>query len=102
MRIIPYIKDDTFLGGHLLGGVDTSYKNIVAKFGKPNEKNDGYKTDAEWLIMTDKGHATIYNYKDGKNYLGKEGLNKTDITEWHIGGENQEVADIINDYLMTI
>ncbi len=74
------------------------YREIVAVFGKQNAKNDGYKTDAEWEINTPAGKGTIYNYKDGKNYLGEKGCIIENITDWHIGGENKECAEyIINE-----
>ena len=101
MKKIPYIEEGGFLGGSLLGEITTSYENLVKKLGKPNRKNDGYKVDAEWLFFTGKGHGYIYNYKTGKNYLGKEGQKTKDITCWHIGGENKEVVQIIADYLLT-
>jgi len=43
--------------------------------------------------------ATIYNYKDGKNYLGKEGLEVEEITNWHIGGHNEAVVGWIKKAL---
>lgn len=79
-------------GTSLMGRIDVSYKELVNIFGKPNELGDDYKVDAMWLIFTPDGVATIYNYKDGKNYLGNEGLAIKDITDWHIGGKNKEVV----------
>ena len=34
----------------------------------------------------------IYNYKDGKNYLGEKGKNPEQITRWCVGGSNPEYA----------
>lgn len=82
-------------GTSLRGGIDTSYKSLVDLFGKPNGMWDSYKTDAEWVIETPSGVATIYNYKDGKNYLGEDGLDVEDITDWHIGGYVGTVANWI-------
>jgi hypothetical protein len=73
------------LGTSFQGNINCSYKVLKSLFGKESE-NDGYKIDACWEVLTPAGPAHIYNYKDGKNYLGKEGTPKTKITEWHIGG----------------
>lgn len=101
MNKIPYIGGGGIPPGHLLGGVNTTYQNIVDKLGEPNQEGDDYKTDAEWLVMTEKGHATIYNYKTGINYNGEEnGIPTEDITDWHIGGDNPEVVDIVINYLI--
>lgn len=70
------------------GYFDVSYKELKKIFGEPNG-DGGYKTDAQWVIQTPSGVATIYNYKDGKSYLGTKGTPKTKITEWHIGGADK-------------
>ncbi len=87
-------------GTSLIGYVNISYKELVLKLGKPNE-GDGYKTDAEWLLEFDDGTiATIYNYKDGYNYLGKrEGTAKTKLTEWHIGGYDEKAVHHVHELL---
>jgi len=72
------------------------YHRIVEIFGEPNSSGDGYKVDIEWVIDTPYGVATIYNYKDGKAYLGNRGLEIQDITDWHIGGKNDLVCIYIN------
>ena len=75
----------------LQGYIKTSYADLVACFGEPNCKGDGYKVDAEWMIKFSNGvYATIYNYKTGKNYCGEEGLDVADITDWHVGGMSQK------------
>ena len=87
------------------GEIKTTYQNIVNKFGKPhfNEEDSGdNKVAREWVIDTPDGIATIYNYKDAKNYLGEEGKNPEDITDWHIGGKNNEVAEHIKEALSPI
>ena len=79
-------------GTSLKGYVDVSYATLIEMFGEPLE-GDGYKTDAEWVIAFKRNggtvYATIYNYKDGRNYCGEEGLDVEDITDWHIGGTTQ-------------
>ena len=56
---------------------------------------DAYKVQAEWVIMTPCGKATIYDYKQGKNYNGSDGVAKTKVTEWHIGAENEKPVGYI-------
>lgn len=76
-------------GTSLQGYIEISYKELVEKLGKPND-GDGYKVDAEWCVEFEDGTvATIYNYKDGKNYNGSSGTPKTKITDWHIGGNDE-------------
>lgn len=83
-------------GTHYVGEIQTPYVNLVSVFGLPNKKGiDNSKTDAEWLVMTPFGIATIYNYKDGKNYRGEEGMEVEEITEWHIGGHSKNVVESI-------
>ena len=84
-------------GGFLLGHIECSYDFLIDKFGEPHN-SDGYKSDAEWEIEFEDGiQCCIYNYKTGKNYLGKDGLNKEDTTEWNIGGHNPKVIEIIKE-----
>lgn len=79
-------KATRFESSCLQGYVYADYAVLKKVFGKPGE-GDGYKTDAEWeLKFSDGVYATIYNYKDGKNYNGARGTPKTQITEWHVGG----------------
>lgn len=73
----------TSLGGH----VDATYAEVVKAFGEPNGEGCD-KVDVEWEIDTPYGRATIYNYKDGPNYLGGErGTIEADKSkrQWHIG-----------------
>lgn len=78
--------------GHLVGYVDISYADLVDKLGEPTSDGDGYKTDAEWRLDLPSGPASIYNYKDGKNYDPEDGLATEDITDWHIGGDTPDVV----------
>lgn len=88
-------KEETFIGTSLSGYITTPYKNLVKLLGKPNADGDDYKTDAEWCIVVNGKVMTIYNYKDGKNYCGKNGIATTKLTDWHIGSA-VDVADEIN------
>lgn len=78
------------------GDLPVSYAKIVAKLGKPNSESDGYKVDAEWRGRINGLPFTIYNYKDGKNYLGRSGKAVANIKAWHIGGESKEVVDLLH------
>jgi len=82
-------------GTHLIDYVTVSYKTLKTTFGKP-EAGDGYKVDAEWGIKFEDGTvATVYNYKTGKNYDRKNGIPKTQITNWHIGGTSDRAAELV-------
>jgi hypothetical protein len=85
---------ETLVGTSLVGGIEVSYKKLVKLLGKPNSLGDEYKTDAEWCIVINGKIMTIYNYKDGKNYNGRNGIATTKLTDWHIGGR-EDLADEI-------
>lgn len=88
---------------HLLSYCEnlTRYDDLVAAFGQPTE-GDGYKVDAQWCIEFEDGKiATVYNYKTGKNYVGKGGLS-TDLlsgSDWHIGGHDPIVVERVHKIL---
>ena len=80
---------------HLQGYIKANYKDLKKIFGKPTD-GDGYKVDAEWEIEFEDGVVcTIYNYKSGRNYNGRNGTPKTQITNWHIGGLEPTVVERI-------
>jgi len=95
---MKFTENKEFLGGSLQGYVDASYATLVEVFGEPHSDGDGYKVDAEWDLMFENGtHARIYNYKDGTNYNGADGLRKAVITDWHIGGNSaKSVAAVMS------
>lgn len=80
-------------GTCLQGEVDVSYRTLERIFGEPCE-GDQYKTDANWYIKFEDGTiASIYNYKDGKNYNGAEGAPTNKIRDWHIGGNDKKAVE---------
>jgi len=84
-------------GTYLMGRIDIEYNKLVSLLGEPTDA-DGHKVDAQWEIQFEDGLvATIYNWKDGKNYKGEKGLDVTEITDWHIGGLKKEVVDRIHE-----
>lgn len=64
------------------------YTDLVTLYGKPLRNPRDNNTDAEWVIDTPHGVATIYNYKNGKSYLCGDGICVENICEWHVGAHN--------------
>jgi hypothetical protein len=78
-------------GSSFQGNIDESYHTLKKVFGEPNSNGDGHKVDVEWILQFEDGsYATIYNYKNGRNYLGSEGLPKSKIEDWHVGGFSEK------------
>jgi len=88
-------------GTSLVGYLKCSYQQLTDAFGEPKEIGyDDYKCDAEWTLEFANGEvANIYNWKNGKNYLGEEGEVTEDMTDWHIGGNSSEVVELIHMHL---
>jgi len=92
--------DFTLINGtSMQGAMQISYFSLVDLFGEPLA-GDGYKTDAEWVIQFEDGTvATIYNWKNGFNYMGVEdGLPVHAIQEWHIGGKARRAYDLVVEH----
>lgn len=89
------------LGGTFLQGyVQASYEKLVSIFGEPQNEGDGYKVDCEWAIEFDDGTiASIYNWKNGKNYCGSLGLEIEKITNWNVGGRNPKALELVEKTL---
>ncbi|CAB5220459.1 hypothetical protein UFOVP236_63 [uncultured Caudovirales phage] len=96
-------KEIDINGTSYQGVIACSYRVLVMLFGKPLEKNfDNYKSDAEWHVEFDDGaQMTVYNWKNGKNYCGDEGIPTQEINTWHIGGQTQEVVNRVSLILAT-
>ena len=82
----------------LVGYLETTFEEIVDAIGEPRRYDErGAKVDAQWVLKVE-GRPdpvlTIYNYKDGRNYLGDEGLAVERITEWHLGGRGAASLEI--------
>ena len=91
-------------GTHLQGNVGATYQELVEVFGEPiRHESDGTthmsnKVDAEWRITFEDGTvATIYNYKNGLNYLGAEGKRVSEISMWNVGGYDERAVTLVND-----
>ena len=85
------LNDDEWMKTNLTsfcGYLNCDFETLKKTFGEPEFLNDG-KTDVEWDIITNDGVViTIYNYKDGKNYLGSHGKSPSEIKTWHVGCHN--------------
>ena len=91
---------DSVCGTSLQGYIYATYADLVAAFGEPHTNGDGYKVDAEWILQFADGTiATIYNYKDGKNYMGDDGEAVESITDWHVGGTSDRARHRVADAL---
>src|SRR5258708_2795250 len=85
---------ESMKGTERQGYLTASYDHLVSLFGEPLQ-GDHDKVDANWIIETDRGIGTIYNYKDGKAWLGDGGRDVQDITFWHVGGADEAAAQAI-------
>lgn len=102
--VLKPMNEDEYRGGtSLCGYVNVSYQELVNAFGPPNVKGDPWKCDANWLLVADDENetvCTIYNYKDGVNYLGPEGTPVEQIRDWHVGGfDGQKCVDLVRQAL---
>lgn len=83
------------IGSGLRGYIRADYSTLRRKFGKPWGPSSDNKVDVEWVLkFTDGTIASIYNYKDGKAYLGREGKPLSQIKEWHVGGSRNAVRAV--------
>lgn len=68
---------------------NVTLQSLTATLGEPEniaDQSDG-KVSAQWILQTPHGVGTIYDWKTDEP-LGT-------LTNWHIGGHNQETADFI-------
>jgi hypothetical protein len=87
-------------GTSLQGYITADYAELVRAFGMPNGEGDGYKVQAEWILSTPAGIATVYDYKMGKDYNGEDGIPAEEVTEWHIGGASKAVVQWVEAALV--
>ena len=85
------------VGTSLQGSICLNYDQIVGKLGEPAE-GDGFKVDAQWVVYQEETDttATIYNWKDGRNYWGADGTPVSQITDWHIGGFDSDAVELVH------
>lgn len=84
------------------GRLNVSHATLVAAFGQPMPSTD-FKSDAIWNIeFVDGTVASIYNWKNGKRYLGADGIPTQNITDWVVGGHTPRVLSRIRDILGSV
>ena len=83
-------------GTSLMGRIEADYAELVRAFGEPNSEGDTTKSDAEWAWQFEDGTvATIYNWKNGKNYCGEYGQEVENIKNWNIGGYSKHAVECV-------
>ena len=97
---MKYTKIEEANGANLQGYLNADYRELVEVFGEPiRYEADGTshlnnKIDAEWRLKFQDGTiATIYNYKNGVNYMGAEGLRLMEIQKWNVGGNSERAVE---------
>lgn len=77
--------------------IEASYEELVEKLGEPEDVSDGTdKVDVQWSVE-DKHTGrklTIWNYKNGPNYLGENGTPPEEIGGWSAGGSKGLAEDL--------
>jgi len=81
----------TCLRGYLPLG--TTYKQIVNVFGKPSKIQD-CKVKAQWIGKINDKIFTIYDYKSN--------VAKEQNTDWHIGGKDNTVTEMVIEYFKSV
>ncbi len=72
---------------HYLTG---SYELLVKAFGNDGtvSPRDEYKSMADWDVETPHGRVEVYDYRVGKCCYGDDGLERHEITVWHVQGHD--------------
>ena len=74
------------------------FEDIIQIFGWPcyigDDASDDRKVFVEWVLeFPSEQICTIYNYKNGYNYMGENGISVFDMEYWSVGGHNYEVIN---------
>ena len=86
----------TFLQGEL---VNITYYELIDIFGPPNSNGDGHKIEVEWRLFIEGHIVTIYNWKNGKKYLGEYGIPVENMFLWNVGGHTREAYSTLLKYI---
>lgn len=87
------------IGTSLRGYIPIKYSTLVSIFGEPNKiGSSDDKVEWEWIFKLNGKIITIYNWKNGSKYLGKD-VDPESINEWHVGGCAHDVLDLLEYFL---
>lgn len=77
--------------------IEAPYETLVAAFGNDGtvDPRDDYKCEAQWFVNVPLGEVEVYDYKVGKAYNGPEGLERHEITDWHVQGKPEAIAQVV-------
>lgn len=99
-----YTLTEDFCGGHLIGYIICSYKELEKALGEPNSvggqdtDNDGDgKVAVEWSLKDDKG--TGVRLYDWKMYVNVRILPSY---EWHVGGNDEKDVQKLAEHLTSL
>ena len=98
-------KSSNTSGTHLHGHLNRTYDQLVSVFGEPHFRyipraGAEDKIDIEWSFEFPDGRVfTVYNWKNGKAYLGHEGQDVEDITEWNVGAHGMSAYHSLKELL---
>lgn len=86
------IRQISSRGGGKEFTIYATYDELVEKLGEPEDLSDVTdKVDVEWNVedRRTRKKLSIWNYKNGKNYLGEEGTSVDQIERWSAGGSEE-------------
>lgn len=92
-------------GTHLHGHLNRTYDQLVNVFGEPHFRyipraGAEDKIDVEWAFEFPDGRVfTVYNWKNGKAYLGHEGEDVEHITDWNVGAHGMSAYHSLKELL---
>lgn len=97
MNHVTHNDRDVYTGmSCLVGHVDTSYHSLLNTFGEPKDGGPDGKTDAVWEVQFSEGTvASIYNWKNGHNYCGLDGVPVHRIKHWNVGGYGVRALELV-------
>lgn len=86
-------------GAYNVHYLSAPYSLLVKAFGNDGiNPRDDYKQMCQWDITAPNNtHAEVYDYKVGKCYDPYAGLERKQITDWHVQGDDDAIR-----YLVTL
>lgn len=87
------------------GYLELSYAELVSVFGRPNGRNDSYKTSTNWFIEEGAtgGTLEVFDYKEtvlySRRMLTVAGFRRRPSYDWHVGVSRPGLLDDLAEYL---